>query len=128
VSNRIAGVLRLDAAMELLLAAGCVAVAVLADPSTLPWWFSRPLAVVAAIALVIAAPALLLLARRPDPVVLRAVAVANALTALVVLLVAVLGLGADAGLRVGLAGAAIVIAGLAGMELTIVRAAAARPA
>jgi hypothetical protein len=128
MAKRIARVLRLDAAMELLLAVGCVAVAVLPDPSTLPWWFSRPLAVTAAILLVIAALALLWLARRPDPVLLRAVAVANAMTAVVALLAAALGLGADAGLRIGLTVAAIGIAGLAGVELAIVRAAGARTA
>jgi len=128
MSTRIAQVLRLDAAVELLLALGCVAVAVLPDPETLPWWFSRPLAVAAAIVLVIAALVLLLLARRPEPVLLRAVAAANAVTAVVVLLAAALGLGASTGLRVGLAVAAIVIAGLAAVELTIVRAAASRSA
>jgi hypothetical protein len=125
VDTRIAQVLRLDAAMELLLAAGCLAVAVLAAPVALPAWFAPPVALVVAVVLVIAAVVLHLLARRPDPAVLRAVGLANAATAAVVLLVALLGLGAGVGLRIGLAAAAIVVAGLAVRQLAIVRAAAA---
>ena len=118
MDTRIAQVLRLDAAMELVLAVGCLAVAVLADPATVPAWSAPPVAIAVAVVLVLAAVVLHVLARRPDPAVLRAVAVGNAVTAAIVLLVALLGLGAGVGLRIGLAVSAIVVAGLATVQLT----------
>jgi hypothetical protein len=118
VDSRIAQVLRIDAAMELVLAVGCLAVAVLAEPATLPAWFAPPVAIAVAAVLVLAAVVLHALAGRPDPAVLRAVAVANAVTAAIVLLVALLGLGAGVDLRIGLAVAAIVVAGLATVQVT----------
>ena len=113
--------LRLDAALETVLALLCVALAyglLGTDRWLLPSWLSVPLLFVVAVVLLLVAVALWWIARRPERATVRAVAVANAITALIFLAWAITGLGAGTALRTTLAVSAILLAALATAQYT----------
>jgi len=124
--NGIARILRLDAALELVFAAGCLAAAVAVPAAALPVWFGPPVLVALAVLLVAAGALLGRLARNPTVPTLRAVALGNAVTAAGTMAIALFAPDAGGGLRIGLAGCALIIAGLAVAQLRITRRPAAR--
>ncbi|MBB4917386.1 hypothetical protein [Streptosporangium saharense] len=108
--------LRLDAGLETVLTVVCVILAyglLGTDRWRVPSWLSTPVLLVVAIALLLAAALLWWLSDRPIPAAVRAVAVANGVTALAFLTWAIIGLGADVRLRVLLAVTAVLLGVLA---------------
>lgn len=108
--------LRLDAGLEMVLTVGCVILAyglLGTDRWRVPSWLSTPVLSAVALALLLAAALLWWLSDRPAPAAVRAVAVANGVTALVFLAWAITGLGADVRLRVLLAVTAVLLGVLA---------------
>ncbi|MFF4989544.1 hypothetical protein ACFY19_20295 [Streptosporangium saharense] len=110
--------LRLDAGLETVLTVVCVILAyglLGTDRWRVPSWLSTPVLLAVAIALLLAAALLWWLSDRPAPApaAVRAVAVANGVTAMAFLAWAIIGLGADVRLRVLLAVTAILLVVLA---------------
>ncbi|MEV4098076.1 hypothetical protein [Streptosporangium saharense] len=108
--------LRLDAGLETVLTVVCVILAyglLGTDRWRVPSWLSTPVLLAVALALLLAAALLWWLSDRPAPAAVRAVAVANGVTALVFLAWAIIGLGADVRLRVLLAVTAVLLGVLA---------------
>ncbi|WP_232666216.1 hypothetical protein [Pseudonocardia sp. TRM90224] len=111
--------LRGDAVFECVLAAGCLWLAIglpAAGAWASPPWLGRPALLVVAVVLLAAAGALWWLSSRNDPAAARVVAVANAVTATLIAVWAVLGGGAGGSLRVSLAVVAVLLAGLAAAQ------------
>lgn len=111
--------LRLDAGLETVLALLCVVLAyglLGTDRWLLPSWLSVPLLLVVAVVLLLVAVALWWIAGRPDRGTVRAIAVANAVTALVFVAWAIAGLGAGTALRLVLAVSAVLLGALAAVE------------
>lgn len=108
--------LRLDAGLETVLTVVCVVLAyglLGTGRWRMPSWLSTPVLLVVALVLLLAAVMLWWLSGRPDPVVVRAVAVANGVTALAFLAWAIIGLGAGIQLRILLAATAVLLGILA---------------
>jgi multisubunit Na+/H+ antiporter MnhF subunit len=111
--------LRLDAGLETVLAVTCALLAyglLGTDRWSLPPWLSAPLLTAAAAVLLVAAVALWWLAGRPGPGVVRAVAIANAVTTVAFVVWAIAGWGAGSQLRILAAMAAVLLGALATVQ------------
>jgi hypothetical protein len=111
--------LRLDAALETVLAAMCVVLAyglLGTDQWKLPSWLSTPVLLVVGVLLLLAAVILWRLSGRPDAAAVRTVAIANGVTILIFVLWAIIGLGAGTQLRILLTLTAILLGALAVMQ------------
>ncbi|WP_131732266.1 hypothetical protein [Actinomadura formosensis] len=108
--------LRLDAGLETVLTVVCVVLAYGlwgTDGWRVPSWLSTPVLLVVALVLLLAAVVLWWLSGRPAPAAVRAVAVANGVTALTFLAWAIIGLGAGIQLRILLAATTVLLGVLA---------------
>lgn len=123
-------VLRVDAGLELVLAAGCVALGVV-SPADGAWrspgWLSSPVWLAIAAVLLLAAVALALLAASVDTGLLQAVGVANGVTAAVLLAGAVVDTGAGSALRSAVAVVGVALAALAIVQVRLARRAVRLP-
>ncbi len=113
-------ILRVDALLELIFAVLCLITAAAVPGTALPAWFGPPILIVLAVVLLGAGGLLLWLSRTPSVPVLRAVGIGNATTALVIMLLALLAPSPTLGLRIVLLAGAVIIAGLAALQLRLV--------
>lgn len=110
--------LRIDAAYEIVLTVFCLALAFHWLDWPAPAWLSTPLLLIAAAILVIAAIALWLLSNRPEPATVRAVAAANGVTTVAILVLAIGGFGLGGPTRIVLAVAGVILAAIATAQLS----------
>ena len=111
--------LRVDAALETALAVACAVLAfglLGTDRWRLPPWLGTPALIVIAVVLLLAAVVLWWLAGRPDSDTVRAVAIANGVTTVVILAWALAGLGTGVEMRVLLAATAVLLGALAATQ------------
>ncbi|GAA1674993.1 hypothetical protein GCM10009765_25370 [Fodinicola feengrottensis] len=114
--------LRLDAALETVLAAASLMLAYRllgTDRWTLPGWLGSPALVAFALVLLVVAVALGWLSVRPEAPVVRMIALANGMTAAIMLVWGLAGLGAGGQFRTLLAVAGLLLAVLAGAQFFV---------